>query len=112
MVTITVVRIWLTFDSVEEKDLGVVTDKFNNISARYKQFGAALKISPGKLEEIGNEISVRDLLQDVVLEFLRSPRPDYKQTWRTIVSAAFDINPALAKEIAKEHPGRLMSLCL
>ena len=91
----------------------MVRDKFNSISARYKQFGIALKISPGKLEEIGNEISIRDLLQDVVLEFLqRSPRPDYKKTWRTIVSAAFDINPALAKEIAKKYPGRLMLLCL
>ena len=112
MVTITVVRIWLTFDSVEEKHLGVVTDNFNSISARYKQFVISLKISPGKLQEIGNEISVHDLLQDVVLEFLRSPRPGYKRTWRTIVSAAFDINPALAKDIAEKHPGRLMSLCL
>ena len=43
-------------------------------------------------------------MQGVILEFLRSPREKYKPTWRTIVDAVFDIHPALAKEIAEQHP--------
>ena len=89
-----------------------MTDRLNGISARYYQFGTNLNISPGELDGIRNEISIHDLLQQVVLEFLRSPREEFKPTWRTIVDAVFDINPALAKEIAEQHPGRFMSLCL
>ena len=106
------VGIWLILDTVVEDDFKVITENFISISAKYYQFGRHLKISPGELDGIRNEISVHDLLHDVVLEFLRSPRDKFKPTWKTVVSAAFDINPALAKEIAKEHPGRFMSLCL
>ena len=98
--------------NIGEEDSRAVTDKFKDLSARYYQFGTNLNISPGELDGIRNEISIHDLLQEVVLEFLRSPREKYKPTWRTIVDAVFDINPALAKEIAEHHPGRFMLLCL
>ena len=93
-----------------EGDLNAVTDQFNSISSKYYQFGTNLNISPGELDGIRNEISIHDLLQEVVLEFLRSPREKFKPTWRTIVDAVFDINPALAKEIAEKHPGKFIIL--
>ena len=46
----------------------------------------------------------------MVREFLQNAREKFKPTWRTIVDAAFDINPALAKEIAEKHPGRFVLL--
>ena len=97
---------------IEEENLRAVTDKFNSISAKYYQFGSNLKISPGVLDGIRNEISVHDLLQEVVREFLQNPREKFKPTWRTIVDAVFDINPALAKEIAEKHLGMLCRLKL
>ena len=89
-------------------DTKTVTEKFEDISARYYQFGTYLKIKPGKLDGIKNETSIHDLMQGVILEFLRSRREKYKPTWRTIVDAVFDIHPALAQEIAKQHLGGFM----
>ena len=97
---------------IEEENSGAVIARFNSISARYYQFGSNLKISPGVLDGIRNEISVHDLLQEVVREFLQNPREKFKPTWRTIVDAVFDINPALAKEIAEKHLGMLCCLKL
>ena len=85
-----------------------VTEKFKNISAKYYQFGANLKLPIFELDGIRSEMSIHDLLHDVVLEFLTSRREKYKPTWRTIVDAVFDINPALAKEIADKHKGWFM----
>ena len=93
---------------IGEGDSRAVTDKFKGISARYYQFGIDLNISPGELDGIRNETSIHDLLQEVVHEFLRSPQEKYKPTWRTIVDAVFDINPALAEEITKQYPGRYL----
>ena len=89
-------------------DTKTVTEKFEDISSRYYQFGTYLKIKPGKLDGIKNETSIHDLMQGVILEFLRSRREKYKPTWRTIVDAVFDIHPALAQEIAKQHLGGFM----
>ena len=85
-----------------------VTEEFKSISVKYYQFGAKLKIPTYALDGIRNEMSIHDLLHDVVLEFLTSHREKYKPTWRTIVDAVFDINPALAKEIADKHTGGFM----
>ena len=89
-------------------DTKTVIEKFEDISSSYYQFGTYLKIKPGKLDGIKNETSIHDLMQGVILEFLRSPREKYKPTWRTIVNAVFDIHPALAQEIAEQHLGGFM----
>ena len=89
-------------------DVRTVTEKFKSISARYYQFGANLKVPTFELDGIRSEMSIHDLLRDVVLEFLTSCREKYKPTWRTIVDAVFDINPALAREIADKHKGGFM----
>ena len=91
-----------------ELNVRAVTERFNGIAAKYYQFGSNLKILPGELDGIRNEVSIHDLLHDVVHEFLTSSRENFKPTWRTIVGAVFDINRALAEEIAKEHTGRFV----
>ena len=95
---------------VGEDDSNAVAEKFNGISARFYQFGTYLKIPASELDDIKNETSIRELLQEVVREFVTSDSSQ-ELAWRTIVNAVFDINPALARKIAEDHPGKNL-LCI